>query len=239
MNRTKYQRFPDGTRVRFTDEAREAMRKRPGTTRPLRMPAGGSDAVYIADNTDDSLHDVILRETGERYGLYWLEAAPTYNEAAKHYLRTGELDSILCLDAVDRKEPTTETEILEEFFDRQLPMTFDPKRTVERPTIVCLCGSTKFRAEMTETNHRLTLSGSIVLAPGVFAHDGDEITEEQKRNLDELHLRKIDMADEVLIVDPGGYVGESTAREIAYARVQHKPLYFLSTMQPLEESDQP
>lgn len=104
---------------------------------------------------------------------------------------------------------------------------------MERPTVVCLCGSTRFRQEIADVNARLTLTGSIVLAPGVFAHDGDEITEDQKRDLDALHLRKIDMADEVLVVDLGGYVGESTSREIVYAREHRKPLYFLSTMQPL------
>lgn len=96
-------------------------------------------------------------------------------------------------------------------------------------TIVCICGSTRFRAEMAEANRELTLAGCIVLAPGVFAHDGDEITEAEKQSLDQLHLRKIDLADEVLVVDPGGYGGESTSREIAYAREKGKPLYFLST----------
>lgn len=149
----------------------------------------------------------------------------------------------------------TDIASLEEFFDRRLPISFDPNQGIKldemrtmpkpsfghlaqsfkdlQPTVVCLCGSTRFRQEMADTNARLTLTGSIVLAPGVFAHDGDEITEDQKRDLDALHLRKIDMADEILVVDPGGYVGESTKHEIAYAREQNKPLYFLSTMEPL------
>lgn len=75
MNKTRYQVWPDGTQVRFTAEARTAMRSSPGITRPLRRPAAGATAVYTIDNTDDTLHDVILRETGERYGTYWLEAA--------------------------------------------------------------------------------------------------------------------------------------------------------------------
>lgn len=83
MNKLEHQRFPDGTRVQFTDEAREAMRKRPGVTRPLRRPANGSAAVYTIDNTDDTLHDVVLRETGERYGIYWLEAAPNTSRHTK------------------------------------------------------------------------------------------------------------------------------------------------------------
>lgn len=95
-----------------------------------------------------------------------------------------------------------------------------------KPTVFCICGSTRFRQEMTEANRLLTLGGHIVLAPGVFAHDGDEITEEQKRALDDLHLRKIDLADEVLVVNPCGYIGESTANEIEYARRTSKPIRY-------------
>jgi hypothetical protein len=92
------------------------------------------------------------------------------------------------------------------------------------PPVVVLCGSTRFRAEMTEANRRLTLRGYIVLAPGVFGHDGDEITPEQKEALDDLHFRKIDLADEVLVVDPGRYVGESTRLEMSYARRNNKSI---------------
>jgi hypothetical protein len=86
------------------------------------------------------------------------------------------------------------------------------------PAIATLCGSTRFRTEMAAANRRLTLAGYLVLAPGVFAHDGDEITEQQKAALDALHLRKVDLAELVYVVNPGGYIGESTRREIAYAR---------------------
>lgn len=86
------------------------------------------------------------------------------------------------------------------------------------PKIVTICGSTRFRAEIAEANRFLTLAGYIVLAPGVFAHDGDEITEAQKEALDELHFRKIDLARWIYVVNPGGYIGESTRREIEYAR---------------------
>lgn len=88
----------------------------------------------------------------------------------------------------------------------------------ERPRIVTICGSTRFRAQIAEANRMLTLAGYIVLAPGVFGHDGDEISEAQKEALDDLHFRKIDLADEVYVVNPGGYVGESTRLEISYAR---------------------
>jgi hypothetical protein len=98
----------------------------------------------------------------------------------------------------------------------------------ERPEIVCICGSTRFAREMAEANQALTFDGVIVLAPGVFAHADPSltVTEEQKAALDVLHLRKIDLADRVLVVNPGGYVGESTSREIAYARSTGKPVEF-------------
>lgn len=99
--------------------------------------------------------------------------------------------------------------------------------TRERPGVVCICGSTRFRRAIAEANRDLTLAGKIVLAPGVFAHDGDTITDDQKAGLDRLHLAKIDLSDALFVVNPGGYIGESTRREIAYAREHGKPVTFL------------
>ena len=76
---------------------------------------------------------------------------------------------------------------------------------------------------MREANRELTLSGIIVLAPGEMS---GSVTEDQKAVLDALHLRKIDLADRILVVNPGGYIGESTSREIAYARAAGKPVSF-------------
>lgn len=92
-----------------------------------------------------------------------------------------------------------------------------------RPEIVCICGSARFVSEIRAANRDLTFVGIIVVAPG----ESDEvITDEQKAVLDALHLHKIDLADRVLVVNPGGYVGESTSREIAYARAAGKPVAF-------------
>ena len=93
----------------------------------------------------------------------------------------------------------------------------------DRPEIVCLCGSTRFVDEIRAANRELTFAGAIVVAPG---ESGEPITDEQKSALDALHLRKIDLADRVLVVNPGGYVGESTRREIAYAHTAGKPVSF-------------
>jgi hypothetical protein len=68
-------------------------------------------------------------------------------------------------------------------------------------------------------------------SPGVFLraedHEAAELmTIEQKTALGVLHLRKIDLAHRVLVVNPGGYIGESTRREIAYAHATGKPISF-------------
>ena len=93
----------------------------------------------------------------------------------------------------------------------------------DRPEIVCICGSVRFVAELRAANRELTLAGAIVVAP---SEAGELLTNEQKAALDALHLRKIDLADRVLVVNPGGYVGESTNREITYARATGKPISF-------------
>jgi hypothetical protein len=92
--------------------------------------------------------------------------------------------------------------------------------------IVCICGSTRFRDEIAAANRDLTLAGRIVLAPGCFGHSGDPMTDEQKVALDQLHFRKIDLAAEVHVVNPGGYIGESTRREIEYATAAGKHITY-------------
>ncbi len=102
-----------------------------------------------------------------------------------------------------------------------------------KPTIVTLCGSTRFSEEFHAANLRETLAGKIVLSIGYdFKSDTDlllagELKEADKERLDELHLRKIDLADEVLILNVAGYVGQSTRREIEYARRMGKRIRWL------------
>ncbi len=97
----------------------------------------------------------------------------------------------------------------------------------EVPHIICLCGSTSFRTAFEEANLQLTLAGHIVLTVGGFGHSGHTITDDQKVELDELHLEKIDMADAILVLDVGGYIGESTRREMAYALYMNKPIFMM------------
>ncbi len=101
--------------------------------------------------------------------------------------------------------------------------------------IVCLCGSTRFSEEFQKAQLSETLAGKIVLTIGCNMRADDEvfgIMSEQERSeikakMDELHLRKIDLADEVLVLNLGGYIGESTRREIQYAKSTGKPVKYL------------
>jgi hypothetical protein len=105
-----------------------------------------------------------------------------------------------------------------------------------RPTITVLCGSTRFGEHFRAANLRLTLAGHIVLTIGCDTKSDAELdaaaslgydTTVTKAELDELHKRKIDLADEVLILNVGGYIGESTRGEIGYAELIGKPISFL------------
>ena len=98
-----------------------------------------------------------------------------------------------------------------------------------RYKVITLCGSTKFKDEFLEIQKRLTLEGNIVISVGLFGHSGDEEVWNPgiKDMLDDMHLRKIDMADEVYVVNVGGYIGESTKREIEYAKGQGKMITYL------------
>jgi hypothetical protein len=101
-----------------------------------------------------------------------------------------------------------------------------------RPLVVCLCGSTRFVAEFNRQRHALTIAGQIVLSIEIVtsqARDRDpQYTDPAlKARLDELHKRKIDLADYVLILNVGGYIGDSTRSEIAYATAHGVPVRYL------------
>jgi hypothetical protein len=127
---------------------------------------------------------------------------------------------------------------------------------VDRPVIVCLCGSTRFYDAFQEANYRLTMEGKIVLSVGfagrlqkqrvtidgcmgpeecdvLTVRSGESVgcTPAQKVKLDELHKEKIDLADEVFVLNVGGYIGESTRSEIEHALKRHKPVRYLESPQ--------
>jgi hypothetical protein len=121
----------------------------------------------------------------------------------------------------------------DEKYRRLAALAAPPEPTL--PGVVCLCGSTRFYEAFQQANYDLTMAGKIVLSVGFYPHSkavhghgegiGHDSTE--KVALDELHLRKIDLADEVLVLNVGGYIGESTRREIAYAERTDKPVRYL------------
>jgi len=97
----------------------------------------------------------------------------------------------------------------------------------EKPKIICLCGSTRFKREYEWANKALTLLGIIILSVGMFGHaDGDYPNDKTKAMLDELHLRKIDLSDAIVVINRDGYIGESTMREIEYAHRLDKAVYY-------------
>ena len=95
--------------------------------------------------------------------------------------------------------------------------------------VITLCGSTRFKDEFIETQKRLTLDGNIVISVGLFGHSGDDEvwSEGVKEMLDDMHKRKIDMADEIFVINRGGYIGSSTRSEIDYALSRGKTVRYL------------
>ena len=95
--------------------------------------------------------------------------------------------------------------------------------------VITLCGSTRFKDEFLEAQKRLTLEGNVVITVGLFGHSGDDVvwTEGVKDMLDRQHLAKIDLADEIFVINVGGYIGDSTRREIAYAEFKGKTISYL------------
>ena len=126
------------------------------------------------------------------------------------------------------------------WISKGIPMLVENLRRVKSGyPIITLCGSTRFKDEFLEIQKRLTLDGNIVISVGLFGHSGDDEVRdgmdegtigETKTMLDDMHKRKIDLADEIYVVNVGGYIGESTRSEIEYARRRGKRVRYLETM---------
>ena len=100
---------------------------------------------------------------------------------------------------------------------------------VDKYKVITLCGSTRFKEQFIEIQKRLTLKGNIVISVGLFGHSGDDEvwTEGTKQMLDDMHKRKIDMADEIFVINVNGYIGSSTRSEIEYALKTGKKVSYL------------
>ena len=106
---------------------------------------------------------------------------------------------------------------------------------VDKYPVITLCGSTRFKNEFMMAQKKLTLEGNIVISVGLFGHSGDEEVWENmdegtltktKEMLDDMHKRKIDMADEIFVINKNGYIGDSTRSEIEYARDHGKKVRY-------------
>ncbi len=100
---------------------------------------------------------------------------------------------------------------------------------VGKYNVITLCGSTKFKDDFIREQKRLTLEGNIVISVGLFGHSGDDEvwTDNVKEMLDDMHKRKIDMADEIFVINKGGYIGSSTKSEIEYATKTGKKVNYM------------
>lgn len=110
---------------------------------------------------------------------------------------------------------------------------------IKKYPVITLCGSTKFKDEFLRVQKDLTLKGNIVISVGLFGHSGDDEVWENmdegtltktKQMLDDMHKRKIDMADEIFVINVGGYIGESTRSEIEYAKSTNKKVNYLESI---------
>ena len=109
---------------------------------------------------------------------------------------------------------------------------------VKNYKVITLCGSTRFKDEFLKVQKELTLKGNIVISVGLFGHSDDsEVWENMdegtltktKEMLDDMHKRKIDMADEIFVINVGGYIGDSTKSEIEYAIAHGKKVNYLES----------
>lgn len=102
---------------------------------------------------------------------------------------------------------------------------------MEKPDypIITLCGSTRFKDDFMRVQKELTLQGYIVISVGLFGHSGDQEawTEGTKEMLDNMHKRKIDMAQAIYVINKDGYIGSSTRSEIEYAKAAGKEIYYM------------
>lgn len=110
---------------------------------------------------------------------------------------------------------------------------------VKNYKVITLCGSTRFKDDFMRVQKELTLKGNIVISVGLFGHSGDDevwdgmdegTLSKTKEMLDDMHKRKIDMADEIFVINVGGYIGDSTRSEIEYAINTGKKVNYLEKL---------
>lgn len=220
----------------------------PGSFSPLWLQVFAEPILENDEEDDhintDALDEAIdmdleaIREAGTALGqmLGRYTAAKTLFDKAITDAAHGELKWAGLCDC----EPEATPEEQAARADAEQVITRITEAYAKRPTVVVLCGSTRFYEAFQQANYDETMAGNIVLSVGFYPHSkaihghGEGVGHDsaEKVKLDELHLRKIDLADEVLILNVNGYVGESTRREIDYAISQGKTLRWLEPGTP-------
>ena len=210
------------------------------------------DAFYrkvIGPNWDESFHEMKVRNWmgEERYliisfvGEFMMFVSKNsqlemiemedYDESTHDLVFSLNDDSFPGCSAVSRYTP--EYAVLSEAWSTPYFELFrkllNAYREEPKFRVITLCGSTRFKDEFITVQKRLTLEGNIVISVGLFGHSGDnEVwTPGTKEMLDEMHKRKIDMANEIFVINKGGYIGSSTRSEIEYAEATGKAVRYL------------
>lgn len=148
-----------------------------------------------------------------------------HNSLAEAILNAGYNSFKMTFEDLTEEETKEKDELLSK-------CTWTPEAGIQiahttKPKVITLCGSTKFKNEFEQKNKELTLAGNIVISVGLFGHSGDIITAYQKLMLDDLHKRKIDMADAIYVINKDGYIGRSTLSEIKYAKAAGKEVMYM------------
>lgn len=208
-----------------------------------RPSVGGQQFAAVCDEEPQALglvpgsYVVRLRDVEAPYGVVH------HGDSARTTVKAAEVSRLEPRGVLTAREVLQEVQGKGDDEDRAVVAALTPaaKETFARagrvvpphPPIVTLCGSTRFRKAFESATYRLTLEGWAVFSVGSYAREHgteearDALTDEQKHNLDSLHLRKIGMSARVHVLNPGGYIGESTAGEIACAFALGIPITFL------------
>ncbi len=158
-----------------------------------------------------------------------------------------KLETILVTDALKRAKvpdasagPMSRAQEDRRILAREIKRLQQWDRPQDFPEVVCLCGSTRFMDAFHAVGWELTLRGIIVLTVGVCKHaedhGGEALGQDVADKLDELHKRKIDLADRVFVLNIDGYIGESTRGEIEYAKKTGKRITYLEPETGKEKS---
>ena len=98
-------------------------------------------------------------------------------------------------------------------------------------TVITVCGSYKFKKEMNEITEKMALKGNCMLTPIELTKPNKEAyTKEEALMIDKMHKEKIKLSNTILVVNVGGYIGNSTKSEIEYAKSLNKEVLYYTDL---------